>query len=119
MFRVTLNRIDVMVNRFLPESVPWLISKGRLKEAERIILQSGSVHCVQRFPSNICGKRMKESYNIRPSKQAIKDVEGRKNLVIASPVHDEIQTYTLMDVLRHRKLRRYLFIISLLWSVIC
>jgi len=91
-----------MCIRAIPESLVWLIAKGRITEAEKILERAATVNGKQ-LPPN-CLRDGDDADGVKASRR------------YSGETHPSTQkTYTVLDLVRTPNLRRITFCISGLW----
>ena len=91
-----------MCFRVVPESLVWLIAKGRLTEAEKILERAATVNGKQLPPRCLHGDGEADGVKV-----------SRRNSEETPP--NTQKTYTVLDLVRTPNLRRITFCISGLW----
>ena len=112
-------------HRFLPETIPWLVANGKLREADRVIKQIAKFNKVQ-MPDHVFTESDPDLD--KPATNDIQPTENGKKQSFLNQLRSKMKKeesadeehavkYTLMDVLRHRKLCLYAFLMCGLWYV--
>ena len=127
------------IYRVLPESIPWLCVNERVDQAEKILLKAAKINKVV-IPEHVLGNDHGEQVTLQETSdkkvappadgQAVKSEQAEKKDKegflqrlcnrFRSKKSDNGSTptnkhYTLLDVLKNRKLRIWALIMSLLW----
>ncbi len=104
------------LNRFIPESVPWLIAKDREIEAKRILQSAAKWNNVQlpekyRPPTNDDTSVVYTNSVVRKDGQII----NRSLMDKTEDIEVEARQYNILDILASPKLRLYSVIMVYLW----
>ncbi|XP_033750349.1 organic cation transporter protein-like [Pecten maximus] len=99
------NFLTIMYYCFLPESIPWLIATEKYSEAEQVARTAAKINRITLPDSLFCAKvTVVDTSNEAKSQEAL--------------VVEKTQTkkYTLLDLFKTPKLRRYTLILLYLWA---
>ena len=128
--------VCLSAHRFLPESIPWLVMKGRVAEAESTLQRAARFNHIRDFPSRVLlppsppleGGDVKKRISAAGGEVAprVGGQGGRCSFLArlllrcrrlggrggggATPA-----SYTIWDVLRHPRLRFFTFAMGTLW----
>ena len=103
--------------RFLPESIPWLISKGRVAEAEATIQRAARLNRLNSFPSQVF---QVIELDTQPETKAAngKQLEATGKGLCARIFSKTASTetkYIVVDLVRHRRLLLFTVVMCALW----
>jgi len=112
----------------LPESIPWLAANNRIEDAEEIIHQAAKFNNLH-IPNHVLvtpeqaaaiqdEKLHKKQSGNNPGKigAMIQRLKPKKQ-DDSKPDAEQVARYTLLDVVKHPKLRMYAIIMCMLWFV--
>ena len=107
---------NVRLNRFIPESVPWLIAKDREIEAKRILQSAARWNNVQ-LPEKYRPPTNDDTSVVYKNSVVGKDARIIKRSLIDTTEDLDVDAsqYTILDILASPKLRLYSVIMIYLW----
>lgn len=96
--------IIINLFRFVPESVVWLVSQGKVKEAEKILEKAAKVNR-RPLPTDCLSDCDKQPL-----------MNGKEEEIKKSTTKDR-KTYTIIDLFRTKNLRKITFCVNGIWLV--
>lgn len=104
-FHVEISKRDTFSRRFLDESLRWLLANGRTEEARRIIDKAVKMNGIDPDDTKqVTEECLAESIALHAAKNNTNEDTGKKE-----------KKSNLLDVFRHRKLRKTAFIMCFAW----
>ena len=106
----------VRLNRFIPESVPWLIAKNREIEAKHILQSAARWNNVQ-LPEKYTPPTNDDNSALYTNSVVGKDAQiiNRSLMDTTENLEVEASQYTILDILASPKLRLYSVIMVYVW----
>ncbi|XP_074650760.1 organic cation transporter protein-like [Tubulanus polymorphus] len=108
---------------FFPESIPWLVANGKIDRAEDIIKKAAKMNGVEKnYPKNIFPRHEREEKS-EPNDEAQTETAAKKSKFqsmrekLCGKDDGEIKKENIFTVLKHAKLRVYVFVMCSLWFV--
>ena len=111
--------VPACARRFLPESIPWLVSKGRVAEAEATIQRAGRLNRIIPFPAHVFQVTEPETQSETKASNGkhVKPETTSKGLcvrIFRKTASTETK-YTVVDLVRHRRLLLFTVVMCVLW----